>query len=143
MSLSKELTYARTCYKHLAGELGVAITRSFLSTGLVNNAIVQDKHCFSITTKGYRWCMVHAIAVHNDSKLDGIRQVITKSCLDHSHQEPHIAGELGHAILNFMLLNDYCECVPGRRVRVTAKGIQFLHCSLGIGWRNHFGGAEK
>lgn len=46
MRLSKELIHARTCYKHLAGELGIGITRGFLSTGLVNNFIAQNKHCF-------------------------------------------------------------------------------------------------
>lgn len=143
MSVSKELVHARTCYKHLAGALGVGIARSFLSQGLIKHVLTQGNPCFSLTTKGRRWCRTHGVAANNGLNFDAAAQGMTKSCLDHSHQEPHIAGPLGRSILSFMIANNYCKCAPGRRVSVTASGLCFLRVVLGIDWSNYYEGAEK
>lgn len=146
--LSQELAHARTCYKHLAGELGVSITREFLSQGLITDTVTQNKHCFSITDvfrsqMGDHWRTAKYSVMHNHAKLTAGAHDITKSCLDHSHREPHIAGELGRAILDFMLANDYCRRASNRHVLVTASGIRFLHATLGIHWNNHLEEMKK
>ena len=135
--LPDELIQSRTCYKHLAGELGVSITRKLLRYGCIEDAVVQQKHHFVITDKGHKWCKKHGITEYLSGGLDGLSkttgQDISKSCMDHSHRVPHLAGKFGRAILSFMLARRYCSIADSRRLLVvTAQGASFLRVALGI-----------
>jgi len=59
--LSPELIRARTCYKHPAGALGVAITRALQRRGCIAEASVQQRHGFMLTGRGRKWCARHGI----------------------------------------------------------------------------------
>lgn len=140
--LPTELIHSRTCYKHLAGELGVSVTRELLRRGCIENAAVQQKHCFAITAKGRKWCEKHGVDEYLSAGSDGlpksIGKDITKSCLDHSHRVPHLAGKLGRAILSCMVARHYCQTTNKRGAIVTTQGTLFLREALGIDWsRNH------
>lgn len=139
----KALVQSRTCYKHLAGEIGVAVTRALLKQGCIENAAVQQKHCFTITPAGYKWCAKYGIAEYLVQGSGGFAktagQDFTKSCLDHSHRVPHLAGKLGRAVLTAMLEKQYCKTgdaqgMNRRGIIVTKSGVLFLHESLGINW---------
>ena len=136
--LSNELIRSRTCYKHLAGELGVAITRQLFRSGCIQDAVVQQKHCFTITNQGRKWCKKHGVDEYLSAGLDGLPKRagsdVSKSCMDHSHQVPHLAGKFGRAIFSFMLARRYCRVSSNRRISVTASGVAFLHASLRIDW---------
>ena len=148
-TLPTDLFHARTCYKHLGGGIGVAITHALLQCGHIKNTTAQQKHFFLITNKGKKWCQQHGVCEHLIAGYDGLPKSLyangaldlTKSCMDHSHQTLHIAGRSGKAILKFMLARRYCEVVGKRGIIITRQGIVFLRESLGVDWhairRNH------
>ncbi len=49
---ARELRFARCCYDHLAGQLGVAVTRSLIARGFITPAPAKQ---FEITPAGARW----------------------------------------------------------------------------------------
>ncbi len=136
--LPSELIRSRTCYKHLAGELGVVITHQLSRLGYIEDAAVQQKHCFVITAQGRKWCKKYGVDEYLSAGLDGLPKSagidISKSCMDHSHRVPHLAGKFGRAIFLFMLARRYCRVSSNRHLLVTEPGVAFLHASLGIDW---------
>jgi len=59
--LSPELIRARTCYRHPAGVLGVAITRALQRRGYIEEASVKQRHGFVLTGRGRKWCARHGV----------------------------------------------------------------------------------
>src|SRR5690349_2925914 len=55
----RRLKYARTCYRHLAGELGVRLLQSLLGRG----ALVAGENGYELTAKGDDWLSGIAIAL--------------------------------------------------------------------------------
>lgn len=144
MKLSPERIRARTCYKHPAGALGIAITRALLRRGCIENATLKQRHGFALTERGREWCARHGVDAHLPAALfhgaggaDGATNTaaFSVSCMDHSHRAPHLAGALGRGLLAFMQARGYCFAGAGdRRLAVTPKGAAFLSAALGIDW---------
>lgn len=82
---------ARTCYDHLAGKLGVAITESLLAKGVIRPA-GRD---FLVTPAGERWLTEQGIDVLAVRKS---RRKFAYGCCDLTERRPHLAGALGAAI---------------------------------------------
>lgn len=74
---ARELRFARCCYDHLAGQLGVAITERLLRPG---NTVLADL----------------GIDV---AALESSRRPLFRCCTDWTERRPHIAGALGAALL--------------------------------------------
>src|SRR5687768_2960204 len=91
-----DIRYCRTCYDHLAGKVGVAITGGLLKQQL----IVQNKNAFSLTSKGSKLFGSLGIAV---VELEQQRRVLLRPCLDWSERQYHLAGALGAALLDTVL----------------------------------------
>jgi hypothetical protein len=87
-----ELRQARTCYDHLAGRLGVALTESMTRAGLLD----QTDGGFAITAPGQAWLADHLKV--DVAELSKSRRAITRSCLDWTERRPHLAGAAGAAI---------------------------------------------
>lgn len=140
--LSPELIRARTCYKHPAGGLGIAITRALLRRGCIEDARVKQRHGFALTDRGRKWCAQHGVDAHLPAALFRDRDGAAKnagrfsaSCMDHSHRAPHLAGAFGRGLLAFMQSRGYCRAgASDRRLSVTPKGATFLSAALGIDW---------
>jgi DNA-binding transcriptional ArsR family regulator len=74
---ARELRFARCCYDHLAGQLGVAITERLpvLREGLLGELGVDL------------------------GALEKLRRPLSRCCVDWTEQRPHVAGTLGAALL--------------------------------------------
>ncbi|MEO6314918.1 MAG: helix-turn-helix transcriptional regulator [Chitinophagaceae bacterium] len=106
----------RTCYDHLAGKLGVAITDRMLQQKIITAGPIE----FTLTAKGTRWFDRLGI---NTILLQEQRRSFLRPCLDWSERRYHIAGSVAAALLNKMLDQDWIRKTPHSRVvTVTAKG---------------------
>ncbi len=121
-AIGDALAAARTCYDHLAGALGVAITDALLA----RNALIEHDGGFALGAKA-------------GEVLDGLgigplppRRVTARRCLDWSERRPHVAGALGAAICIRALEQGWIERLPtSRAVRVTPSGRRAFR-SLGL-----------
>ncbi len=85
------LRRARTCYDHLAGELGVAIADALVARGAVD----FSSDVATVTEEGRALLSAAAIPVEQPG-----RRPYCRPCLDWSERRPHLAGVLGAALLD-------------------------------------------
>ena len=113
---SRALRFARTCYDHLAGEVGVALTDKILELGLIR----AEGRDFVVTLDGTEW--FHEFGLDVEGIRRG-RRHFARQCLDWSERRHHLAGALGAAFTNRLLELKWVERVlRGRAVRVTPAG---------------------
>lgn len=116
----------RTCYDHLAGKTGVAITDALLKQGMITNI----DSSFELTAKGKRWFGELGI---NVDELAALRRSFLRPCLDWSERRYHIAGSLAAALLDKMLEADWIRRTKNSRaVIVTGKGQKELYTVLKV-----------
>ena len=88
-----DLRFCRTCYDHLAGQVGIAVTDSLTQHGHLEP---KGSHDWKLTPSGELFCARVGV------DLGGARQATTRhfarQCLDWSERRPHISGALGSAI---------------------------------------------
>ncbi len=77
----------RTCYDHLAGKTGVAITDALLKQKI----ITQSDNSFELTAKGKKWFLAMDI---DADELQQQRRSFLRPCLDWSERRYHMAGSL-------------------------------------------------
>ena len=110
------IKYCRTCYDHLAGKIGVAVTDSLLKQKIIRSNTTG----FDIGPKGRKWFM--GLGIDTDA-LQGERRSFLRPCLDWSERRHHIAGSLAASLLDTMLLGDWIRRTRhSRAVVITAKG---------------------
>ena len=136
------LRAARTCYDHLAGRLGVAVTEALASTGVVHVAVDPDADpdpdppvghghelTFTLTDRGRTWLADLGAGVPGSVRPG--RPL--RYCVDWSEQRPHVAGWFGRALLARMVELDWVTRAPrGRALRVTPDGRTGLRSALGL-----------
>ena len=121
-----DLRFARTCYDHLAGHLGVAIRDALVARGHIAEAGAEH----TVTASGDRWFATFGIDLET---ARASRRSFARRCLDWSERRPHLAGALGAALLRRMLERDWLVQVPGeRQVILTPDGQHGLARDLGI-----------
>ena len=110
------LRYARRCYDHLAGRLGVAVADALL--------VVRDES-FEVTESGAaKLASVGVRAQVGDT---------ARACVDWTEQRPHVAGALGQALLRRLLELEWLQRDPHTRaVRLTDAGRARLAAELGV-----------
>lgn len=107
---------ARTCYDHLAGALGVAMTESLERRRVIE---VRDG-AYMLTDDGERRLEDAGIEV---ARLRRERRALARPCLDWTERRPHLAGALGAAIAAHALERNWVRRLPGSRaLRVTDLG---------------------
>ena len=94
--LSPNICFARTCYDHLAGKLGITITQALLR----ENILTTNNQEFMTTAKGNAFFKNLNIDINI---LKQQRRQFAKCCLDWTERQYHIAGSLGAALLNYLL----------------------------------------
>jgi DNA-binding transcriptional ArsR family regulator/predicted transcriptional regulator len=108
--------HCRTCYDHMAGRVGVAITDSLLK----QNIIAGKKGGFDLTAKGEKWFVAFGI---DTASLREKRRSFLRPCLDWSERRHHMAGSLATAFLEMMLADDWVRRTKNSRALiVTGKG---------------------
>jgi DNA-binding transcriptional ArsR family regulator len=110
------LAHARTCYSHLAGWLGVAITEAMVRQGTLS---ATGEKNFIVTETGRDWLQsIWSIPVPISQKPR-----IARRCLDWTERRHHLSGELGCAMYKRLLELTWIAPVRGTRaVRVTVEG---------------------
>jgi DNA-binding transcriptional ArsR family regulator len=94
---AEALRFARSCYDHLAGAVGVALADSLLRSGALRPAAGRD---YEVTPEGER--LLGGLGVDVDG-LRRQRRALVRDCLDWTERTPHLAGALGAALLERLL----------------------------------------
>src|SRR2546421_1749841 len=89
--LRGDLRLARTCYDHLAGKLGVALTDALIQQGVLE-AAGKD---FTLTGHSYAMLKDLGVDVAVAAKQ---RRAFARRCLDWTERRGHLGGALGAAI---------------------------------------------
>lgn len=111
----KALRYARTCYDHIAGNVGVQLADSLKNLGILSEE-------FIVTEKGIQFFQSFHVDLHQIKKK---RRSFCHKCLDWSERRHHIGGALGNALLERLLELNWVERMPKTRaIKITPKGKQ-------------------
>lgn len=125
--MARELHTARCCYDHLAGSLGVAVTRALVERSFLVPA--QDK-LYEVTDKGQAWFGGMGVDV---PALKPTRRGIARQCLDWTERSHHLAGPLGVQFMSAMCRSGWLRRQSSsRRVQVTPVGWARLREELGV-----------
>lgn len=88
-----ELRFARTCYDHLAGWLGVALENALVERRLLD----PEGPVYRVTRKGAVWLDAFGVDV---AAARQARRAFARACLDWSERRHHVAGALGRGLLD-------------------------------------------
>lgn len=121
-----EIRFARSCYDHLAGWLGVALRDALLRRQLLRADGAEHR----VTTRGGEWLASLGIDLE---AVGESRRSFARSCLDWSERRPHLAGALGHALLLGLLERKWlAHRLDERTIDLTAAGRKGFAAELGI-----------
>lgn len=118
----RQLRFARSCYKHLAGRVGVEILQALLHRGFVT---LDIERTYRLSRSGQIWWREFGMADPKD--------ISSRACIDWTERRHHLGGALGTAL--FSRMKEIRWIVPnpgGRSVHVTHLGIRELERQLGI-----------
>ncbi|MQA04551.1 MAG: helix-turn-helix domain-containing protein [Streptosporangiales bacterium] len=114
------LARGRTCYDHLAGRLGVAVSEALRTRGVLDARL-------AVTPDGLEW-----IAEHLGGPVVAGRRPLSRSCLDWTERRPHLAGAAGAHLCSAFFAQHWIRRIgTSRAVRLTPDGEQALHALLG------------
>lgn len=119
------LQFARTCYGHLAGKVGVALT-----DGLLQKGILEDyKSSYVVTDLGHKWLSDFGVKpLQKKHHYENVPHHI-----DWTERRYHIGGPLALAITNRLLdLNWITHGRVRRSIQITESGKQKLPDEFGI-----------
>jgi DNA-binding transcriptional ArsR family regulator len=117
------LRLARTCYDHIAGQLGVAIADALRGEDYVR--LGEDGG--EVTERGRAHLERHGI------NLDPGRRMFCRPCLDWTERRFHIAGAVGAAICTHCLERGWVKRTRDTRaLEVTAEGRRGLAEVFGV-----------
>ena len=120
------LRRGRTCYDHLAGRLGVAVTDA-----LTRAELVDQSGGFAVTPAGLSW-LTDTLGVPSESLRNG-RRPLARGCLDWTERRPHLAGVAGAKLCETFLGNRWVTRVgSGRAVLLTPAGRTALRDLIGL-----------
>jgi hypothetical protein len=121
---ARELRFARTCYDHLAGVVGVGVTRALLARRWLRTA----GDSFTAAPALLGWLADHGRALADEPRS---RRPLVRACLDWSERTPHVAGRIGAAIADLALAHHWVVRVrDSRALRLTARGRAALAAEL-------------
>jgi DNA-binding transcriptional ArsR family regulator len=123
---SELVRYARTCYDHLAGEVGVGLTRALERDGVLLRR--DATYLLGDEAPG----RLEALGI-DIAKLERQRRPLVRGCLDWSQRELHLAGALGAALTEWLFAHGWIKRRTGNRsVDVTAAGRAGLAAEFGL-----------
>jgi DNA-binding transcriptional ArsR family regulator len=124
---AEALRFARSCYDHLAGVVGVALADALLRAGALRTVAGRD---YDVTPQGEE--LLDGLGV-DVAELRRQRRAFARQCLDWTERTPHLSGALGAALLARLL--DLGWLVRGRVPRglvLTSTGRDGLAQALGV-----------
>ncbi len=124
-SRAAELRFARTCYDHLAGALGVAVRAALVQRGWLH----ATGDSFEPAPALFAWLAEQGHPV----EIAGHRRPLSRACLDWSERVPHVAGRIGAAIAAVVVDAGWVSRVRGTRaLRITSRGRPAMARELGV-----------
>jgi DNA-binding transcriptional ArsR family regulator len=128
--IAGDLRAARSCYDHLAGRLGVAVTEALLA----RDTIVPCADGFRVTARGNEFFASIGVDVQSARSA---RRHFARPCLDWSERRPHLAGALGAELHNSFAHHGWiAKKTSSRALRVTPDGREWLHSNLAIDFKD-------
>jgi DNA-binding transcriptional ArsR family regulator len=128
--LDEGMRTARTCYDHLAGRLGVALTDVLVARGHV--ALLQDGG--EVTDAGFSFLSEFGVGFDDGKKS---KRVFCRPCLDWSERRVHIAGRVGASLCERCLELGWLGRLENTRaVKITSQGSAGLAQWFGIDLSN-------
>jgi DNA-binding transcriptional ArsR family regulator len=116
-------TDARTCWRHVAGRLGVAVFSALERRRLI---AMRDAE-LALTSRGIELC--------RSLDQDQARWPVGKPCVDLTERRLHLGGSLGTLLSSrFFALGWVARVDDGRTLRVTSKGKREFERVLGLAW---------
>lgn len=109
---ARRLAFARTCYDHLAGRLGVALRDGMLAAGLIDDTA-------GLTLTGHGRVELGKLAV---PVPESGRRPVLRDCLDWTERREHLGGALPAALLRRATDAGWLTVGPGRAVRLPDAG---------------------
>jgi hypothetical protein len=108
------LRFARSCYDHLAGQVGVAVADALVAMGHV---VLSDEGG-EVTSTGARFLSTFGVDLTPQT-----RRIFCQPCLDWSERRYHVKGLVGARILDRILQLGWLKYVPGSRaLQLTPSG---------------------
>ena len=122
------LRAARTCYDHIAGQLGVVLRSQFEKLGWMEPT--SSGRRYELTNKGAAACEALGIDV---AAVRAQRRQFAYPCLDWSERQPHIGGALGATLLNAAVKKKWLVLeLDSRALRITSRGRREIGSYFGI-----------
>jgi DNA-binding transcriptional ArsR family regulator len=143
---AEALRTARTCYDHLAGRLGVAVTSALLARGALETvdgdvsthrragdriSAPLREHPYTLGPRAAE--VLGELGVDVEAAAAG-RRPLLKFCLDWSEQRHHLAGALGAAVATRFTDAGWVtrRAQAHRALRLTPAGARALETHLGV-----------
>lgn len=124
---ARDLGFARCCYDHLAGRLGVAVTGALVERGYLSPAEGQR---YDLPAAGLAWFAGLGVEVH---QLRPGRDGLARACLDWTERKHHLAGPLGVQLMRQLCAKGWLRrSETTRAVQVTRRGWAGLKTELGL-----------
>ena len=124
------LRFARTCYDHIAGKLGVSLHDRFIHLGWLKEGATNGKRKYEITLTGNK--EFEALGIDLEA-VRSLRRQFAYPCLDWSERQPHIGGSLGAALLDTALKRKWVERdLNSRALEITNYGKRELRSRFGV-----------
>jgi DNA-binding transcriptional ArsR family regulator len=115
------LRFARTCYDHIAGTLGVGLNDRLLGLGWLRDSRAG---AYTVTPAGVAGLAALGVEV---AAARALRRRFAFACLDWSERRPHLGGALGAALLAAALEHRWvARELDDRCLRLTAPGRRAL-----------------
>jgi DNA-binding transcriptional ArsR family regulator len=120
------LRFARTCYDHLAGHVGVALTDALIARG---DLVLTDEGG-EVTASGERFLRRFGAELRPPANS---RRMFCQPCLDWSERRYHVKGHVGAEILRCCLDRGWFQRGrDARALRLTSAGRAGLADSFGV-----------
>ena len=115
-STLERLREARSCYDHLAGRLGVAVTQALCK----RKQLALRGEEFALTRSGEEF--LRDVGVDVSAARDA-KRAFARVCLDWTERTPHLAGSLGAALLETFLAEGWVKrAAHDRSLQITERG---------------------
>jgi DNA-binding transcriptional ArsR family regulator len=115
-SVPRDLGFARCCYSHLAGALGIDLADRLRRLGYVR----LDGDRASLTEAGRQWAV--ACGFLKARRRGRATKPELRLCLDWTERRHHLAGPLATAMLRHLLVEGHLRRGRGRTLRLTPSG---------------------
>ena len=124
---AQRLRFCRSCYDHLAGQVGVALTRALEDREYLRP--VENKR-IEVTPAGSQWLGHLGIDLR---AIKASRGGLARQCLDWTERQHHVAGPLGVALMSALCTSGWLRRARETRVvEVLPKGRRELRAQLGV-----------